>query len=127
MYYDEAPVYHDPPSNQWFGFQAWGVERLAEYYYASGDTKAKAVLDKWVTWALANTTFNSDGSFKIPSTLAWTGKPDTWNASAPGSNASLHVTVVDQTSDVGVAGSYAKRLSYYEAKSGHAAAKNAAQ
>ncbi|MFD9127257.1 glycoside hydrolase family 48 protein [Kitasatospora sp. NPDC059571] len=127
MYYDEAPVYHDPPSNQWFGFQAWGVERLAEYYYASGDTKAKAVLDKWVSWALANTTFAADGSFKIPSTLSWSGKPDTWNAGSPGANAGLHVSVVDQTSDVGVAGSFAKLLSYYAAKSGNAAAKTAAQ
>ena len=33
MSYDPAPVYHDPPSNQWFGFQAWSMERVAEYYY----------------------------------------------------------------------------------------------
>ncbi|GJF30856.1 cellulose 1,4-beta-cellobiosidase [Kitasatospora sp. NE20-6] len=127
MSYEEAPVYHDPPSNQWFGFQAWGVERLAEYYYASGDAKAKAVLDKWVTWALANTTFNANGTFKIPSTLAWTGKPDTWNATTPGANTGLHVSVVDYTQDVGVAGSYAKLLAYYAKKSGNAAAKTAAQ
>jgi hypothetical protein len=127
MYYDEAPVYHDPPSNQWFGFQAWGMERVAEYYYASGDAKAKAVLDKWVTWALSKTTFSADGSYQIPSTLAWTGKPDTWNATTPGANTGLHVNVVDYTKDVGVAGSYAKLLSYYAAKSGNTAAKTAAQ
>jgi hypothetical protein len=45
--YDWQPVYHDPPSNQWFGFQAWSVERLAEYYYVSKDAKAGALLDKW--------------------------------------------------------------------------------
>ncbi|MER5865489.1 glycoside hydrolase family 48 protein [Kitasatospora sp. NPDC002040] len=127
MYYDEAPVYHDPPSNQWFGFQTWGLERVAEYYYASGDAKAKAVLDKWVTWALGKTTFNADGTYRIPSTLAWSGKPDSWNAAAPGANTALHVSVVDYTEDVGVAGSYAKLLSYYAAKSGNAAAKTAAQ
>ncbi|MFI5531798.1 glycoside hydrolase family 48 protein [Kitasatospora sp. NPDC051853] len=127
MYYDEAPVYHDPPSNQWFGFQTWGLERVAEYYYASGDAKAKAVLDKWVTWALGKTTFNADGTYRIPSTLSWSGKPDTWNAAAPGANTGLHVSVVDYTNDVGVAGSYAKLLSYYAAKSGNAAAKSAAQ
>ncbi|GAA3049845.1 glycoside hydrolase family 48 protein [Kitasatospora albolonga] len=127
MFYDEAPVYHDPPSNQWFGFQTWGLERVAEYYYASGDAKAKAVLDKWVTWALGKTTFNADGTYKIPSTLSWSGKPDTWNAAAPGANTGLHVSVVDYTNDVGVAGSYAKLLSYYAAKSGNAAAKSAAQ
>ncbi|OKI12006.1 glycoside hydrolase family 48 protein [Streptomyces sp. CB03911] len=127
MYYDEAPVYHDPPSNQWFGFQAWGMERVAEYYYASGDAKAKAVLDKWVSWALSKTTFTADGSYQIPSTLAWTGKPDSWNAASPGANTGLHVSVVDYTKDVGVAGSYAKLLSYYAAKSGSTAAKTAAQ
>ncbi|WP_405019735.1 cellulose binding domain-containing protein [Kitasatospora sp. NBC_00070] len=127
MYYDEAPVYHDPPSNQWFGFQVWGLERVAEYYYASGDAKAKAVLDKWVTWALGKTSFNTDGTYRIPSTLAWSGKPDSWNATAPGANAGLHVSVVDWTQDVGVAGSYAKLLSYYAAKSGNTAARTAAQ
>ncbi|WP_282202872.1 glycoside hydrolase family 48 protein [Kitasatospora fiedleri] len=127
MFYDEAPVYHDPASNQWFGFQAWGLERMAEYYYSSGDPKAKAILDKWVTWALSKTTFTADGSYQIPSTLAWSGKPDTWNAASPGANTGLHVSVVDYTNDVGVAGSYAKLLAYYAAKSGNAAAKGAAQ
>ncbi|MFJ6212498.1 glycoside hydrolase family 48 protein [Streptomyces sp. NPDC092296] len=124
MAYDPAPVYHDPDSNQWFGFQAWSLERVAEYYYATGDTKAKAILDKWVSWALANTTINPDGTYQIPSTLKWTGQPATWNATSPGSNANLHVTVQDYTNDVGVAGSYSKLLSYYAAKSGNAQAKS---
>ncbi|HEX7056713.1 MAG TPA: glycoside hydrolase family 48 protein, partial [Bacilli bacterium] len=64
MVYDEAPVYHDPPSNTWFGFQAWPVERIAEYYYTlalKGDKTsqhyqmAKTVLDKWVKWAMSYT------------------------------------------------------------------------
>ncbi|GAA4786301.1 glycoside hydrolase family 48 protein [Streptomyces ziwulingensis] len=118
MYYDEKPVYHDPPSNQWFGFQAWSMERVAEYYQQSGDAEAKAVLDKWVDWALSETTVNPDGSFRIPSTLQWSGKPDTWNASSPGANAGLHVTVADYTNDVGVAASYAKTLTYYADRSG---------
>ena len=41
MFYQENPVYHDPGSNTWFGFQAWSMERVAEYYYATGDAKAK--------------------------------------------------------------------------------------
>ena len=44
MFYDEKPVYHDPPSNQWFGFQAWSMERVAEYYQQTGDADAKVVL-----------------------------------------------------------------------------------
>ncbi|MFI2640645.1 glycoside hydrolase family 48 protein [Streptomyces sp. NPDC018610] len=127
MYYDEAPVYHDPPSNQWFGFQAWSMERVAEYYQQTGDIKAKTVLDKWVKWALANTTVNPDGTFLIPSTLKWSGKPDTWNASSPGANSSLHVTIADYTNDVGVAAAYAKTLTYYAAKSGDAKAKSTAK
>ena len=127
MAYDPAPVYHDPDSNQWFGFQAWSLERVAEYYYTTGDTKAKAVLDKWVTWALANTTVNPDGTYQIPSTLKWTGAPATWNATSPAPNTDLHVSIVDYTTDVGVTGSYAKLLTYYAAKSGDTAAKTTAK
>ncbi|MEU3659910.1 glycoside hydrolase family 48 protein [Streptomyces sp. NPDC032940] len=127
MYYDEKPVYHDPPSNQWFGFQAWSMERVAEYYQQTGDTEAKTVLDKWVDWALSETTVNPDGSFRIPSTLQWSGKPDTWNAASPGANAGLHVTVADYTNDVGVAAAYAKTLTYYADRSGDAEAATTAK
>jgi hypothetical protein len=127
MYYDEKPVYHDPPSNQWFGFQAWSVERVAELYQQTGNAKAKAVLDKWVDWALSKTTFNPDGTYRIPSTLQWSGQPDTWNASSPGANSGLHVTVADYTNDVGVAASFAKTLTYYADRSGDTEAAAAAK
>ncbi|MEV4380471.1 glycoside hydrolase family 48 protein [Streptosporangium sp. NPDC049644] len=127
MAYDWQPVYHDPPSNQWFGFQAWTMERVAELYYATGNADAKLILDKWVKWATDNTTVNADGTYQIPSTLVWTGQPDTWNANNPGSNSGLHVSIRDYTTDVGVAGSYAKVLMYYAAKSGNATAKNVAK
>ncbi|WP_437090522.1 glycoside hydrolase family 48 protein [Streptomyces hundungensis] len=127
MYYDEAPVYHDPPSNQWFGFQAWSMERVAEYYQQTGDTAAKTVLDKWVAWALSKTTVNPDGTYRIPATLQWSGKPETWNPASPGANAALHVTVADYTDDVGVAAAFAKTLTYYGAKSGNTAAKTTAK
>ncbi|MFE1881667.1 glycoside hydrolase family 48 protein [Streptomyces diastatochromogenes] len=127
MYYDWQPVYHDPPSNQWFGFQAWSMERVAEYYQQTGNAAAKAILDKWVKWALSKTTINPDGTYRIPSTLQWSGQPDTWNASSPGSNSGLHVTVADYTNDVGVTAAYAKTLTYYAAKSGDATAKSTAK
>jgi hypothetical protein len=127
MYYDEKPVYHDPPSNQWFGFQAWSMERVAELYQQTGNAQAKTVLDKWVDWALSKTTFNPDGTFRIPSTLQWSGQPDTWNASSPGSNSGLHVSVVDYTNDVGVAAAYAKTLTYYADRSGDTEAAAAAK
>lgn len=127
MFYDEKPVYHDPASNTWFGFQAWSMQRVAEYYYATGDARAKTVLDKWVGWASANTRLNTDGSYAIPNTLSWSGQPDTWNPAAPGANAGLRVTVVDTTNDVGVAAAYARTLIYYAAKANHAGAKTLAK
>jgi hypothetical protein len=127
MAYDWQPVWHDPPSNRWFGFQAWSMERVAEYYYVTGDAKAKAILDKWVAWAAKNTTVASDGTFSIPSDLTWTGAPDTWNPTSPGNNAGLHVTVASTTQDVGVAGALAKTLTYYGAKANDTTAKTLAK
>jgi hypothetical protein len=121
MTYDVAPVYLDPPSNQWFGFQCWGVERMAEYYNVTGDANAKAILDKWVTWAIAKTTLGSGSSYQIPSTLSWTGQPSASFSSAtgmPGANPGLTVNVVDFTQDVGVTAAYVKLLTYYAAKAG---------
>jgi hypothetical protein len=123
MAYDWEPVYHDPPSNQWFGMQAWSMERVAEYYQQTGNAQAKAILDKWVAWAMSETTINADGTFQIPSDLQWTGQPDTWNASSPGSNSGLHVTVSAYGTDLGVTAAYAKTLTYYAEKSGNADAK----
>ncbi|WP_255950479.1 glycoside hydrolase family 48 protein [Streptomyces odontomachi] len=127
MYYDPQPVWHDPPSNRWFGFQTWGMERVAEYYQLTKNATAKKILDKWVDWALANTKVG-DGTFTIPSDLSWSGQPDTWNASSPGSNSGLSVTVSTTTSsDVGVAASLAKTLMYYAAGSGDTEAQTTAE
>ncbi len=122
MFYDEKPVYHDPPSNQWFGMQVWSMGRIAELYYATGNAKAKALLDKWVPWAVANTTV-SGTNFAVPSELGWSGAPATWNPSSPAGNTGLHVTVTSTGQDVGVAASLARTLLFYAAKSGNAAAK----
>ncbi len=122
MFYDWEPVYHDPPSNNWFGMQAWGMERWCEYYYLSKDAKVKPVLDKWISWVSGLVTVGTGGSFSIPSTLSWSGQPDTWNPSSPGSNAGLHVTVADSGQDVGVAAAVVKALLYYAAATGNTAA-----
>jgi hypothetical protein len=101
--------------------QTWSMERLAEYYYVSGDAHAKMVLDPWITWALANVTLNADGSFLIPSNLSWTGQPAlNWNATTanwttPVLNSTLRVHVDTQGQDLGVAASLAKALSFYSA------------
>ena len=128
MFYDWQPVYHDPPSNQWFGMQVWSMERLAEYYQVTGSAAAKAVLDKWVAWARANTTANAAaGTWQVPSELSWTGQPDTWNPASPGGNAGLHVTVTSRNSDVGVTAALAKTLMYYAARSGDTASRDLAK
>jgi len=126
MFYDWEPVYHDPPSNNWFGMQAWSTDRLAQYYYVTGDSKAKALLDKWVAWVLKNTQFSGD-TYKIPSTLNWDGVPNTFSGGSGSPNANLHVKVVDSTTDVGTAASTARTLAYYAAKASHAEAKTAAK
>ena len=117
MAYTVAPVYNDPPSNQWFGMQVWGMERIAELYYETGDQRAEELLAAWVPWVTANTTF-SGADWRVPATLAWTGAPDTWNPANPGANANLHVTVRDHGQDIGVAGSLARTLIYWAAASG---------
>jgi len=132
MAYDYQPVYHDPSSNNWFGFQAWSMERVMQYYYLSGDANIKNVCDKWVKWALANTKLKNDGTYEIPSTLEWSGEPDKWTGKAT-ENSNLHCKVKDYTNDVGVTASYAKALIFYAAATEkhtgtmHSEAKNTAK
>lgn len=116
MFYDWQPVYHDPPSNRWYGMQSWSTDRLAQYYYVTGDATAKSILDKWVAWVIANIKFNSN-SYQIPATLEWSG--------VPGDN--LHVSITDFTNDVGTAASTARTLAYYAAKANADNAKSAAK
>jgi hypothetical protein len=131
MYYDFEPQYHNPPSNQWFGYQTWPMERLAEYYYVTGDSQAKAVLAKWVAWAESVTSFNtSTGAICLPNQLSWTGQPDgdyTSGSTPPPANTGLHVSVSGCSGDLGVSASLAKVYAYYAAKSGDTTAQTDAQ
>ncbi|WP_299898833.1 glycoside hydrolase family 48 protein [uncultured Aquimarina sp.] len=115
MAYDKDPVYHDPGSGTWFGWQAWSMERVAEYYYITNDPMAKNLMDKWVAWVKSEVKLIGTDDFEIPATLEWTGEPDTWDADSPGSNNNLSVTVTDYGKDLGVAASMAKALIYYAA------------
>jgi len=54
--YTEAPVYHDPPSNQRMGMQGWGMERIAQLFHETGDERAEEILDRWVPWVVENIT-----------------------------------------------------------------------
>ncbi|GAE90080.1 endoglucanase A precursor [Acetivibrio straminisolvens JCM 21531] len=55
-----------------------------------------------------------DGTFAIPSTLEWSGEPDTWTGTYTG-NPNLHVKVVAYGTDLGVTGSLANALATYAA------------
>ncbi|MBO3744457.1 fibronectin type III domain-containing protein [Streptosporangiaceae bacterium NEAU-GS5] len=129
--YDFQPVFHDPPSNRWFGFQAWSLERVAEYYWVTNDAKAKAILDKWTAWAIGQTTCSTTtGTYTFPSDMNWSGAPAgnySGAAGGPPANPGLHVTVTSTTNDVGVGAAYARLLSWYAAKSGSTTAKATAK
>ncbi|ACZ30184.1 glycoside hydrolase family 48 [Xylanimonas cellulosilytica DSM 15894] len=114
MAYQEAPVYHDPPSNSWMGMQGWGMERVAQLYEETGDERAEEILDDWVPWVIDHITV-TDSTWEIPSNLAWSGQPDDWDAANPGDNAGLSVEVTGYGQDVGVAGALARTLMYYAA------------
>lgn len=81
MYYTYSPVWHDPPSNKWAGFQYWGVERVAALYLEVADktgtfntdirTKCGVILDRFVAWVLAHSSLTTS-AFTIPGELSWT-------------------------------------------------------
>ncbi len=117
MGYQEHPVYADPGSNRWFGFQAWSMQRVAEYFYKTKDSKAEALLERWVKWIKTVVKLEEDGTFAIPDNLDWSGQPETWTGSYTG-NPNLHVEVSTYGTDLGVAGSLANTLLYYSKASG---------
>jgi Glycosyl hydrolase family 48/Cellulose binding domain/Putative Ig domain len=134
MYYTSDPEYQNPPSNQWFGYQTWPMERVAEYYYVTGNAQAGAILSKWVSWAESVATFNTTtGAICLPNVMTWTGQPsENWTTGTSGSsdppaNTSLDVSVSGCSSDLGVSGSLAKVYAYYAAKSGNTTAETDAQ
>ncbi len=134
MYYDSQPQYHNPPSNQWFGYQTWPMERVAEYYNQTGNTEAQSILTKWASWAESVTTVDTTaGTFCLPGKLTWTGQPDasfstgTSSATVPPANTGLHVSTSDCSQDIGVATSLAKTLTYFAAKANDTKAETLAQ
>ncbi len=125
--YVENPVYLDPGSNTWFGWQAWSMDRVAQYYYVTGDARARPLLDKWVAWVKQVVRLTPDGGYEIPATLSWSGQPDPWNPSNPSNNPNLHVSVVNYTQDVGITGALARALTYYAAATGDTQARDLAK
>jgi len=115
MAFEHNPVFSDPGSNTWFGWQAWSMQRIAEYFYVSKDPEVKVVLDRWIAWVLSQVQLSADQQFAIPVTLEWHGEPETWNPIQPKENSNLRVVVTDYNQDVGITASLAKTLMYYAA------------
>ncbi|MDW8069429.1 MAG: glycoside hydrolase family 48 protein, partial [Anaerolineae bacterium] len=123
MAFEHHPVYRDPGSNSWFGWQAWSMERVAEYYYVTGDSKARVILDKWMPWAKSVVQLGPNGTFSIPVSLEWSGQPSinwnasnqNWNANDSSYNSSLRVRVTDYNQDIGITSALAKTFMFYSA------------
>lgn len=116
MIYTEHPVYAEPPSNGWFGFQCWSMERIAEYYHETKDNMVKNLLDKWCSWANKNIDFKDKTKVRIPSSLEWVGMPDSSfnsDSSIPGKNSNLKVKISAMNNDIGIMSCFARILIYY--------------
>ncbi|CAG9760507.1 unnamed protein product [Ceutorhynchus assimilis] len=114
MWYESQPGYQG--ASDWFGMQTWTVDRLAQYYYLTGDATAKSVLDKWINWILTQITVTSK-KIKVPVTLSWSGNTPS----------DAHASVVGSGNMVGIVSSIARTLSYYAAKTGNSRAKSVAK
>lgn len=117
MAYQWEPVYHDPPSNDWFGMQAWSQERNAEYCFMTGEGKSCGIVKKWVSWIMSmkDKILIGSNDYQIPSNLGWSGQPNNYTESGFTQNPNLKVNVVDYSKDVGVASALAHALTFYAA------------
>lgn len=152
MAYDANPVYHDPGSNTWFGFQVWSGQRymytvleMADAGDTGGDYAAyKDAADDWAEAAIAATLFDYEGmAFAVPSGLDWlddvnnmvantTNVPGvSWNGGASSGlqdiNTNLQVNITSYSQDVGVGGSLARTLLTYSAIPGATFAQEAGE
>lgn len=83
MNYTYSPSWHNPPSNNWTGYQAWGMGKISALYVAlcqktdsvsvSYVTKCGVILDLWVQWFVNSCSTNTlTGVMSYPSDLRWT-------------------------------------------------------
>ncbi|XP_076249960.1 exoglucanase B-like [Rhynchophorus ferrugineus] len=113
MYYAAQPGFEG--SSDLVIMQAWTIDRLAQYYYASDDANAKEVLTKWIDWFYTQVRFE-DTWYSVPSSFSLEGNmPHT------------KVTVSAEGENIGVAVATARALTFYAAKSGDAKAKETAK
>ncbi len=118
MVYDSAPVFVEPPSNNWFGFQTWSMERMIQYYFESKDQEIKPLLDKWISWVKSSIITSPEIS--IPSGISWTGQPTSSFSGdgIPANNEGLHVSIDNYGNDLGIMSSLARCFIYYSLATG---------
>lgn len=120
MAYTPHPVYLEPPSNQWSGMNAWGMERVVQLYYLVRDKRMGNLVRNWIRWVVTNVKIDPKNGVLIPATLEWTGKPDSdWNGSSNGSvpktNKGLSCRVKEYGKDLGVMASLLRSLVFFNA------------
>lgn len=81
LYYTYSPSWHNPPSNNWAGFQCWGLERVANLYemVSAGSNsydldirnKCGVILDHFMNWLYDSITVESN-AVSIVTSLRWT-------------------------------------------------------
>lgn len=96
MVYTYSPVWHDPPSNKWAGFQSWGQGRTADLFLEVADKTTplanavrpnlEVILDRLVNWFLLNTSFPGTGGFLVPGDLSWSATTPTAGQTATSPN-----------------------------------------
>lgn len=83
LYYNYSPSWFNPPSNNWTGFQAWGLERLAALYTevaGKSDSvstslafRMEVILAKFVAWFYNHCTVDvAAGTMSYPINSRWT-------------------------------------------------------
>lgn len=75
MWYEQHPVYLNPPSNTWSGWQYFLMDRVAEYYYITGDVRAEKIISNWIAWITKNISLTNE-KIEIPVELSWEGSPE---------------------------------------------------
>lgn len=81
-YYNYSPSWFNPPSNNWTGFQFWGMQRVSEVAVHSVKKGASessiyhrcmVLLDKWVPWFFNNCTVTVEPDvLSYPINTRWT-------------------------------------------------------
>ncbi|KAL1501876.1 hypothetical protein ABEB36_007119 [Hypothenemus hampei] len=116
LFYENEPGMDDGTSD-WFGMWTWTMDRLAQYYYITGDATSKSVLEKWFKWLYNNMVVNNV-SYNVPMMVSWYGSLPT----------NTQITISESGSRYfGIASSIARTMSYYAAKSGDTQTKETAQ